>query len=663
VRLARQPALPGPAAIGYTRAAMERPAHAPAGKRAPAGFGHSHFWSLLLLPLLLWQGWMTLSLFGRDRPWERLLDDEPVLSGRHALHQYHGQLGAQALWAHGRLCCFDPNFQAGYPKTPIFDGGSRPAELFLFLAGGGYRPAAYKAGLAVCWLAVPLLLAAAARNVGLNRAAACAVAAAGLLVWWGAPCRAALEAGHLDLLLASLAALVQAALLVRFDRAPCATTWLGILGSGCLGWFAHPVFFALLLPLALVFYVSVGARHAVPWHLALLAALAGGVAVNAFWLVDGVNSCWIHEPLRWDHRQLAHRTFRTLWEAPLWGEPADRALTVALVLLAVVGAWRLNQSQQRPAARLFGLGAAGFLGLAVGGAVWEPLGTLAPPALLVPALLFAAVPAVYALLDAFRRATRWTGARWRAALVLGGLLLLAAGAGYSHVRALADRCAGSTPLVLGLSPQRTEVVAALCAQTTPEARILWEDRSGPTQAERWTALLPVWTGRAYLGGLDPDAGIEHAQVSFTDQLLRGRPVKGWSDAQLEDFCRRYNVGWVVCWSPAAVARFHAWEGAEAVATLQDQETGCLFRLRRRPLSFVLKGRAQWLEADWRRIAVGDVVPEDGQVVLSLHYQTGMQVSPGSIRIERELDPYDPIPFVRLRLPGPVARLTLMWEGP
>jgi hypothetical protein len=639
---------------------MERPAHPPAAKRAPAGFGHSHFWSLLLLPLVLGQGWLTLSLFGPELPWRRLLDDAPVLSGRHPLHLYHGRLGAGALAATGRLCCFDPNFQAGYPKTPLFDSGSRPAELFLFLGGG--RPAAYKVGLALCWLLVPLLLAAAARNAGLNRAAAFAVAALGLLVWWGTPCRSALEAGQFDLLLAALAAVVQTALLLRFDRKPCASAWLGILASGYLGWFTHPILFALLLPLALIFYLSVGARHALPWHLALFAALAGGVAVNAFWLADGVATFWIHEPLRWDHRQLPHRTFRTVWDAPLWGDPADRALAVAVLLLALAGGWRLNQCQQRPAARLLGLGALGLLLLALGGAVSEPLGTLGTPVLLVPALLFALLPATYALLEAFRLAARVTGSRRRAAVVLGSLLVTAVAAGHDYLPTLAARCARPVPLVVGLTPEQAEVVAVLAEQTTPDARILWEDRSGPPSLPRWTALLPTWTGRAFVGGLDPEAGIEHAQAGFTDQLLRGRPVKDWSDGQLADYCRRYNIGWVVCWSPAAVARFGAWKDAEALATFQDGSTGCLFRLNRQP-SFALKGQARWLGADSRRIALADVVPEDGQVVLSLHYQPGLQVSPSRVQIERELDPHDPIPFVRLRLPGPVARVTLTWAGP
>src|SRR5262249_43384208 len=154
--------------------------------------------------------------------------------------------------------------------TPVFDSGSRPAELFLLVAGGSYRPTAYKLGLALCFALVPLLLAAAARCAGLPRAGATMAALLGLLVWWGHPCRNALEAGQFDLLLATLAALLQVSLLIRYDRAPGVTVWLGLVAAGYLGWFAHPFFFALQLPLGLVYYLSVGHRHALLWHLALL---------------------------------------------------------------------------------------------------------------------------------------------------------------------------------------------------------------------------------------------------------------------------------------------------------------------------------------------------------------------------------------------------------
>src|SRR5262245_59473041 len=196
---------------------MERQPHASSDTPMSAGSWPRMAGAAFLLGLVAWQGWMTLTLFGSDRPWQRLLDDQPIISGRHPLHLYHGYLGASSFYEHGTLCCYDPGFQAGYPKTPVFDNASRPAELFLILAGGAYRPAAYKLGLAAFCLAVPLLLLLAARGAGLDRGTSCLAVALGMLVWWGAPCQSALAGGDLDLMLAALAVLAQAGLLVRFD--------------------------------------------------------------------------------------------------------------------------------------------------------------------------------------------------------------------------------------------------------------------------------------------------------------------------------------------------------------------------------------------------------------------------------------------------------------
>jgi len=44
---------------------------------------------LPLLGLLAWHGWMTLTLFGSHNRLSQLLDDRPIISGRHPLHLYH----------------------------------------------------------------------------------------------------------------------------------------------------------------------------------------------------------------------------------------------------------------------------------------------------------------------------------------------------------------------------------------------------------------------------------------------------------------------------------------------------------------------------------------------------------------------------------------------
>jgi hypothetical protein len=643
---------------------MERAVPLPADGSPQADLGNSRIWLIPLLALLAWQGWLTLSLFGPD-PRQGLLDDEPIISGRHPLHLYHGTLGARSFYERGTLCCYDPSFQAGYPKTPVFDGGSRPAELFLILAGGTYRPAAYKIGLAICCLLVPLLVTAAARGAGLSRAAACLATALGLLVWWAQPARDALDAGDIDLILAALAALAQFGLLLRFDRAAGVVCWLGLLAAGYLGWFAQPLFFAVLLPLTLIYYLSVGVRHGLVWHLALLCGLAAPIALHAFWLRDWVAYWWLRSPLEATGDLLSHRTFRTLWEAPLWGEPMARWLAVVLLIAGLLGVALLNETRRRAAARLFGLGALAFLSMALAGIAWEPLGRIGTAGLFTPALLFAAVPAAHALTALVRLVCWLTGGPLRGAMIVACLLIGVTFAGRDHVIGPAQRYIRPSPLALGLGPERESLVEELKARTTADARVLWEDRAGPRRDGLWTALLPFLTrdatsGRFFLGGLDPAGSIEHTQGGFTDQTLGGRHISQWKDEELSDFCRRYNVGWVVCWSPAAVARFAAWDEARQVATLSDEGPGALFALRR-PHSFILKGKANWLAADCEHVALGELAPEDGKVVLSLHYQAGMRALPDRVLVEREIDPYDPIPLVRLKVSGPVTRVTLTWE--
>jgi hypothetical protein len=255
---------------------------------------------------------------------------------------------------------------------------------------------------------------------------------------------------------------------------------------------------------------------------------------------------------------------------------------------------------------------------------------------------------------------RWgRKASWLLVLSVASALGVAA-AIHAWPNAWVGRCMAPQPLVLGLDAEQEALTRALVNLTTKESRILWEETSTSPEASRWTALLPHLTERSYMGGLGPDLCIEHAYARLVDQKLAGRPVGEWSDAELADFCRRYNIGWAVCRSPAAVARFRSWKEAQA-ETLPQLDDVSLFRLPAH--SFVLKGKARVVQADSKAIVLADVVPDAGMLVLSFHYQSGVQVTPSRVRAEPEPDAEDPIPLIRLRVTEPVSRLTLSWDRP
>ena len=626
----------------------------------PTVLVNSTLWLLLLPALLAGQAWATFGLFGHS--WDDLRDDRPILSGRHPLHLYHGHLGARTLLERGSVSCFDPAFQAGYPKTPVFDPGSRPAEMVLALVGGDFRPSAYKIALAVFCTIVPMVVFFAARMLGLQRGPAVVATLLAQCVWWGRPGREALEVGDIDLLLAGLALLAQLGFLVRYHRRPGVFALLGVVLSGLIAWLAHPLLSGLLLPLVMLFYFSVSARHRLAWHLPLFAGLLVALGANAFWLFDWVSYWWILVPAGPDGTLPPARAIWAFWELPVWGEGSERVFTALLVVSALIGVGVLHR-RRRQGAVLLGPAVLGLLALAVFGACREPFARMGAANLLTPALLYATVPAGAAIVWGMGLLRRVGGV---AAPILVALVSL--GAAY-FTAPNSDRPWIPSPLTIGLGDERTSLVADLEAKSDETARILWEDRQEPRRLPRWAALLPHLTGRAFVGGLDPEEAIEHATTGLREDRLAGRPLGEWTDTDLAAYCRRYNVGWIVCRSEASLLRFRLWKAAKPAEELPSVEGVSRWLIPiERERSFALKGAVTWKSADSQGILLADLVPQAvpgesaGQVVLSLHYQSGMRVRPSRIRLEKAVDPQDTIPFVRLRTDEPVGRVFITWDG-
>ena len=329
---------------------------------------------------------------------------------------------------------------------------------------------------------------------------------------------------------------------------------------------------------------------------------------------------------------LAHRTIINVWNAPVWGGATNRTLAIFVLASSSIGVIILNQTRERPTARLLGASAGGAFVLSMLGISWEPLGIVGTAALLAPALWFACIPAAHAWVSTGSWLWRH-GALARFALAA---LLLATGCGFYLLietpATMLERFGPGEPLEIGLNSERKAIVQALIDATTDDARILWEDRHRSRQASRWPALLPTLTGRCYIGGLDPDGFIEHSSISLMNQKLEGVSLvdlkseeKGWTDDKLADYCRRYNVRWVVAWSPATSQRFSEWPMAQKRAQLVDEGVGWLFEIDRRP-NFALKGKAELVEANGRFITLQNVVPHHGEVVISLHYHEHARVA-------------------------------------
>ena len=616
---------------------------------ADTGFRRSPFWAFVLLALVSVQGAVTLRLFGPGPLPDALTNDQPVLDGRHPLHAYHGLL-ANRVWHDRRgVTCFDPSFQAGYLKTPVFDAGSRPAELFYLI--GGASPRTYKAGLAICCLIVPLTFALAGRGIGLGPGGSCLTAVVGGTLWWSPAGRALIAAGDFDLLLGGMCAPVYLAWLGRYGRTPGPVEWFVLAATAAVGWYMQPLLMAVLLPVALLYQCWAFRSVRFAWHFGLTAANVVGLGVNAFWLHDWALHVWMYVPYGGaDAPGTSWPAAVHEWEAFLPADPVDLVVAALGVLGLLLMVRRVGAG-----AGLLAVGAALFVAAGGAGRLWpiaaefgcQRASTVAVWCLVVPgSYLLAAVAGGIGSASGFRPL---------------GLVWLGVGLfGLNYGLDLPRRWTVE-PLEIGLGSNREEMVRLIRERSTAEGRILWEDTTDPRARTGWTALLPELTQRPYLGGLSPDVAIDSLQLRLADGRLIDRPIGAWTDEELERFFGRYNITRVVARAPESVTRFQKLPGATVVAEFVAGG-GTMFALDRQP-NYVLRGRARVTQLDWKRVALEDVEPdENGFVVLSLHHHPGWRVAPDYVSVERDVDVQDPIPMIRLKLPGPVSRLTMSWRG-
>ncbi len=612
------------------------------------GFRQRPLWLLIVAALLFAQGWLTLRLFTFDSQFDSLTDDRPLVSGRHPLHFYHGLLGAQTWKDHGTSCCFDPAYQAGYPKTPVFDGGSRPAEFAQMI--GGSHASAYKLALAIGCLLVPLAFIIMGRGIDLPPGRCCLAGLLGGILWWSEPCQALLLAGDMDLLLGGICVLLHITWFVRFERDPGMDSWLMMTFFAALAWYTQPLLVVGFLPFLLLYYLWVATRQGAIWHLAIIAAVLFAFGLNAIWLIDWAKNLWVYLP---GGEQLAAPapfwpTLAQNWSSLLPGDPIHIGIAIT-GLLGLLLMLRANA----PAAWLLAFGTLEYVLVAASGKFWPMLTDFGAEKFLLIASWCLVLPAAMTLTVAANRLGRSCG--WRP---LGSLALIGALAVIVWFIDLPQQASSQPRLEIGLNPDRESIVKELRERTTAEARILWEDRPG----EGWTALLALQTERPFLGGLDPNGHIEHMYARLAEGKLGGKPLDEWTDGHIAEFCDRYNIGWAVCWTKESIDRFRRLPFAKPVSELNDNGPGFLFVIERKR-SYFLKGRGDWVVADAQRIALANIVPEDGEVVLSMHYQSKMRISPSYVQIERDIDLDDPIPFIRLRVPGPVARVSISWDNP
>jgi hypothetical protein len=161
------------------------------------------------------------------------------------------------------------------------------------------------------------------------------------------------------------------------------------------------------------------------------------------------------------------------------------------------------------------------------------------------------------------------------------------------------------------------------------------------------ALFPERLKREYLCGPRPLYPIKHSYASFTAGVLFEKNIAEYALEELKRQFDVYNVTWVVCWLDRSKAFFNRYPGY----LTKEGETAAftIYRVNRNP-SFFIRGSGT-VNADYNRLELTGVVPENGEIVIGYHWMRYLKTEPEST-IEKVMIGDDPVGFIRILNPPP-----------
>jgi hypothetical protein len=596
--------------------------------------------------------------------WTRLLPaaaeetHRPIAFDDYALQFYYGQLGSRFLREGGVTYGYDPNFMAGYPKSPIYYPSSKPYELSLYLFSG------FDPGMVFDWTVftmlalLPLLMYGAATNFGCSAGERLAVVALSLVPHHLVPMVSFYSimeaAGMVPFIFASFLSVYVVSLIYRFLSTGARRAGLALLATAPLLYLCHlTAVFISALPIAVIYLARFRATP-LRRHLWLWLVLLAIVAANWHW-IEGYLLFSHYADLSDFYTREGQEHFAPAqgWLAVFdVGVREPRIVSLAPALFAPVGLylwWRARQIEKLAifALQILFLFVICFHGVKLG------LSAIAPGRMTLPLALYLFFPATHAMVTIASKAAEWIrriplpGRGGEIAVAAAAVLALAVGVASMQGKFLRPFTLGRLEESQGFTEHGMALIEWLRDNTDSKGRILHEETN--RKAHRYygshtAAWIPLYAGRELAGGPAPHALLHHNFLRFIAGTLRDRPLQQTDAEKLASYLSLYNVRWVLAWKQSTKRRLTRLPFAEPAGTFEEFS---LFRIETSP-SYFLRGSGR-VELDGTRIRLLDVTPEDGAVAIKYHWLETLRSDP-----PRTIEPLymldDPVPFISVEDP-------------
>jgi hypothetical protein len=195
-----------------------------------------------------------------------------------------------------------------------------------------------------------------------------------------------------------------------------------------------------------------------------------------------------------------------------------------------------------------------------------------------------------------------------------------------------------------IRPEITEIARWVRQNTPAEARVLFEESGDETgfvyDGMYLSSFIPHWSSRELIGGPINLYNDRHHFAEFHSGRLFGRDIQAFSDGEIKDYLRLYNIGAIVAFHPASLKRLASVPG---LITL-DRRLGPVHLMRvNQPPDWFVQGEGQ-IKANLNRLEVA--TGGGNEVVLKYHWLDGLVSNPPATIVPVQIGD-DPIPFIKV----------------
>jgi hypothetical protein len=596
-------------------------------------------------------------------PLAGLLNQQPIIDQDWGLH-FHHLRSLEAFWRQDKaLWGYNPFFMAGYPSNTIQDLSIKFFELLsLALAAIVLSPVQwFKLCAFLAMASVPWIMYFAARNLfnaneSKNLTGAGAVLL-GTVYWWNSLPREMFFYGMIGFPVASYLCILGVSLFYRLAKqAPSlGSIHIGLLIVALIIFPLHVQSLISFLPPVIALLVIEPRSLTVRLWLTIIVIMALSLIVNSPWLIpafahrgDNISEEIVRQlplfassdPLTFLKDYLGPKgywTFRSSFP--------EKGFRLVLLILGVLGIWKLIQSNNRDLGVLVATGAVVLLSVSYFGGLIPFTNSWQPLRFKIPFDLFLVVGAAFSVGEWF--STRPPApSRVVPALLSAGLIAFL-------VNLLQTESTGKLQLRSRLAPELNRIAEWIQRETSTEGRLLFEESGDETgfvyDGVYLSSFLPHLTGRQLIGGPINLYNDRHHFAEFHSGKLFKKDIRTLSDEELQSYFRLYNIGAVVAFHPLSIKRLQSMTDWVTF----EQRIGPVRLMKvHQQLSWFIEGEGE-VNAGLNRLELSGL--KGKEVILKYHWIDGIVSNPATKIVPVKMAD-DPIPFIKIIEP-PLA-LTL-----